>query len=297
MIDQQRIFMIERAPRRLLVTGAAGMLGRDLVETASASGFTVFAADRDTLNISDLNACVEAVAGFDAVLNAAASTRVDDAEEHESDAYLVNAAGAANLARAARAAGAVLVQYSTDYVFSGQSPSPWPESAPLEPINAYGRTKAAGEQLAREAHPEGTIILRTAWLYATHGSNFVRTMTRLYRERGTLTVVDDQYGQPTWTRDLAEQTARLLATGTRSGIFHGTNSGSTTWFGFARAIVENLGGDPADVHPTTSDAFPRPAQRPAYSVLGHDAWRTVGLEPMRPWREALDEAMAEGVTA
>lgn len=287
--------MTARPLRRLLIAGAGGMLGHDLVAAATNAGLDVTAADRQKLDITDGSACIDAAAGVDAVLNAAAWTRVDDAEAHEAEAHEINAIGARNLAIAARSAGAVLVQYSTDYVFSGDADAPWDELAPLEPLNAYGRTKASGEMMAREAHPEATIVVRTAWLYGEHGPNFVRTMSRLYREHGELTVVDDQHGQPTWTHDLAQQSMRLLAAGLRSGTFHGTNAGSATWHSFAQAIVENLGGDPASVHPTSSAAFPRPARRPSHSELSHGRWNTVGLSPMRPWREALDDAMAQGV--
>ena len=279
--------------RRYLITGAGGMLGRDL-QTALA-GRSVTALTRLELDITDPRACADAVAGQDVVLNAAAYTAVDAAETDEQQATLINATGAENLARAAAAAGAVLVQYSTDYVFAGDAAGPYPEDAPLAPVSAYGRSKAEGERRARAAHPEGTIVLRTAWLYGQHGPNFVRTMMRLYRENGTLTVVDDQHGQPTWTRDLAEQTVRMLDAGVRSGTLHGTNAGATTWHGFAQAIVENLGGDPTVVTPTNSAQFARPARRPANSVLGHDGWASLGLEPIRSWRAALDEAMAEGV--
>lgn len=278
---------------RYLITGASGMLGRDL-QTALV-GRDVTAHDRTALDITDLEACRAAVAGHDVVLNAAAYTAVDDAETHDEQAMLINATGAENLARACAEVGAVLVQYSTDYVFAGDGVGPYPEDAPLAPVSAYGRSKAEGERRARAAHPEGTIVLRTAWLYGEHGPNFVRTMMRLYREHGALTVVDDQHGQPTWTRDLAEQTVRMLDAGVRTGVLHGTNSGATTWHGFARAIVENLGGDASVVTPTDSARFVRPARRPANSVLGHDGWAHVGLSPMRPWREALDEAMNEGV--
>lgn len=279
--------------RRYLITGAGGMLGRDL-QTALADR-SITALTRLELDITDPVACADAVAGHDVVLNAAAYTAVDAAETDEQQAMLINATGAENLARASAAAGAVLVQYSTDYVFAGDAPGPYPEDAPLAPVSAYGRSKAEGERRARAAHPEGTIVLRTAWLYGEHGPNFVRTMMRLYREHGTLTVVDDQHGQPTWTRDLAEQTVRMLDTGARSGTLHGTNTGATTWHGFARAIVENLGGDPDTVKPTDSAQFARPARRPANSVLAHDGWARLGLAPMRPWRAALDDAMAEGV--
>lgn len=270
------------------------MLGRDLVDVARQHNIEVLALDRSALDVTDAIACLEAVAGMDVVLNAAAWTNVDAAEEHESEAFAINAQGAENLALAARAADAVLVQYSTDYVFSGEGNGPWPEAESVRPINAYGRTKAEGESRAMAAHPDGTIILRTAWLYGEFGSNFVSTMARLYREHGVLTVVDDQSGQPTWTRDLAEQTIKTLAAGARRGILHGTNSGSTTWWGFARAIVENLGGDPNLVHRTSSAAFSRPAKRPTNSVLGHDGWHEIGLTPLRHWRDALDEAMSTG---
>ena len=225
------------------------------------------------------------------MLNCAAYTAVDAAETDEQAAHLVNAVGAENLAAASRAAGAVLVQYSTDYVFDGAQAEPYDEDSPLAPVSAYGRTKADGERRARAAHPEGTIIVRTAWLYGEHGPNFVRTMMRLYREHGALTVVDDQHGQPTWTLDLAEQTFRMLDAGVRSATLHGTSSGATTWCGFARAIVENLGGDPKFVAPVSSAEYPRPAPRPSNSVLSHDGWKRVGVAAMRPWREALNEYM------
>lgn len=281
--------------QRYLVAGAGGMLGRDLVATLTAAGRAVSALDRAALDITDLDACRAAVAGHDVVLNAAAYTAVDAAETDEQRATLINATGAENLARACAEAGAVLVQYSTDYVFDGDGVGPYAEDAPIAPVSAYGRSKAEGERRARAAHPEGTIVLRTAWLYGEHGPNFVRTMMRLYRENGTLTVVDDQHGQPTWSLDLADQTLRMLDAGVRSGVLHGTNSGATSWHGFARAIVENLGGDPASVLPTDSAHFVRPARRPANSVLGHDGWARVGLAPMRPWRGALDDAMSRGV--
>lgn len=287
--------MNDPALGRMLITGAGGMLGTDLRVAAERAGYTVTARDRATLDITDAAACLDAVAGHDIVLNAAAYTRVDDAETHEPDAMAVNAVGAENLARASAAAGAVLVQYSTDYVFGGDATGPYAEDAPLNPASAYGRSKAEGERRARAAHPDGTIVVRTAWLYGEHGGNFVRTMVRLYREHGRLTVVNDQHGQPTFTRDLSAQTMRMLATGLRAGTLHGTASGATTWHGFACAIVENLGGDTATVEPTDSARFARPARRPTNSVLGHDGWARVGLEPMRPWRAALDEAMAEGM--
>lgn len=280
---------------RYLITGAGGMLGRDL-QTA-LGGRAVTAAARRELDIADADAAREAVRGHDVVINAAAYTKVDDAESHEDDALRVNALGAENLARAAAEEGAVLVQLSTDYVFDGGATSPYAEDAPLAPVSAYGRTKAEGERRALAAHPEGTIIVRTAWLYGQHGPNFAATMLALASQRDTLTVVDDQRGQPTWTHDLAEQIVRLLDSGARRGTVHGTSSGETTWFGFARAIFEEAGLDPERVQPTDSSTFVRPASRPAYSVLGHDAWAPLGLEPIRDWRSALADAWRSGAIA
>lgn len=277
---------------RFLITGASGMLGRDL-QTALA-GRPVTALSRPDLDITDPDAVADAVAGHEVVINTAAFTRVDDAESDEDAAFAANALGAENLARAAARAGAVLIQLSTDYVFAGTASNPYPEDAPLRPVSAYGRTKAEGERRARAAHPDGTIIMRTAWLYGAHGPNFPATMLALAEQRPTLSVVDDQRGQPTWTLDLAQQLVRLVDSGTRSGVFHGTSSGETSWFGFARAIFEEAGLDPSRVRPTDSASFSRPAPRPAFSVLGHEGWSTVGLEPIRPWREALGAAWAAG---
>ncbi|GAB3804744.1 dTDP-4-dehydrorhamnose reductase [Humibacter antri] len=273
---------------RYLITGASGMLGRDL--QAVLAGREVTALSRTDLDVTDRGAVVDAVSGHDVVFNASAYTKVDDAESHEDAAYAVNALGTENLALAGRATGAKLVTISTDYVFKGDASAPYSEDAARDPLNAYGRTKAVGEELALAAHPEGTYIVRTAWLYGEHGPNFPKTMLRLAATHDTLTVVDDQRGQPTWTCDLAEQLVRLADSNAPAGIYHGTASGETTWFGFAREAFEHAGLDPERLQPTTSGEFVRPAARPAYSVLGHDAWRAAGLPVMRDWREALAEA-------
>lgn len=278
-----------------LVTGAAGMLGHDL--RSALDGRRVTALGRAELDITDRAAVDAAVAGHDVVINCAAYTKVDDAETHESDAYAINATGTANLAAAAAVHGAKFVTISTDYVFDGNADSPYAEDRPRDPVNAYGRTKAAGEELALAAHPDGTFVVRTAWLYGAHGPNFAATMLRLTASKDSWAVVDDQVGQPTWTGDLAEQIVALVDSDAPAGIYHGTNSGQTSWFGFARAVLEFAGFDPERITPTDSSAFSRPAARPAYSVLGHDAWRAAGLEPMRDWRDALREAVASGAVA
>ena len=277
---------------RYLVVGAGGMLGTDL-QTA-LSGREVTALTRSRLDVTDASAVAAAVAGHGVVINASAYTKVDDAESHESDAFAVNAVGAGNLATAAAAAGAKLVQVSTDYVFDGAATTPYAESTPTAPVSAYGRSKAEGERLVLAAHPDGSYIVRTAWLYGENGGNFARTMLSLAASRPTVSVVDDQLGQPTWTLDLATQIVALLDNDAPAGVYHGTNSGSTSWFGFARAVFAESGLDPDRVLPTTSADFVRPAPRPAYSVLGHDAWTAADIAPMRPWREALAAAVAAG---
>ncbi|MEB0001351.1 dTDP-4-dehydrorhamnose reductase [Cryobacterium sp. 10I1] len=278
---------------RYLITGAAGMLGRDLQKALTGRDVTAF--DRGELDITDEAAVQAAVTGFDVVINAAAYTKVDDAETNEDAAYLLNAVGPRNLARAAKATGARLVQISTDYVFEGNAESPYQEDAPAAPISAYGRTKAAGEEFVLAENPGKTYIVRTAWLYGKNGPNFPKTMLKLAATHPTLNVVEDQVGQPTWTVDLATQIVALLDADAPAGIYHGTNSGVTSWFGFAQAVLEANGLEPARVHPTDGASFVRPAPRPAYSVLGHDAWTTAGLTPMRDWHDALTQAVAEGV--
>lgn len=280
---------------RYLITGASGMLGRDLQD--ALAGRDVTPLGRADLDVTDAAAVAAAVHGHDVVVNCAAYTKVDDAETHEDEAYAANATGPANLAAACAADGAKLVTISTDYVFDGNATSPYAEDRPRDPINAYGRTKAAGEELALARHPDGTYVVRTAWLYGAHGPNFARTMLALAESKDTWSVVDDQLGQPTWTADLAAQIVALLDAGAPAGIYHGTNSGEASWFDFARAVLEQNGFDPDRITPTDSSAFVRPAPRPSYSVLGHDAWRAAGLEPMRDWREALAAAAAAGVFA
>ena len=272
------------------------MLGQDLVAalTEPAGAREVTAVDRDVLDITDPDACDRAVAGHDIVVNVAAWTAVDDAETHEAQAFSVNALGAANLARACSGAGARMLQVSTDYVFAGDAASPYPEDASLAPRSAYGRTKAAGEWAVQSLCAQSWIV-RTAWLYGANGPNFVKTMARLAAEQETVSVVDDQRGQPTWTVDLARAIIRLVDARAPFGAYHGTSSGATTWFGFAQAIFVELGLDPDRVKPTTSDAFARTAARPANSVLGHDAWARASLEVLPDWRSALSEALPKVV--
>lgn len=278
---------------RYLIAGAAGMLGQDL-QTALA-GRDVTALSRAELDVTDRDAVAAAVAGHDVVINASAYTKVDDAETHEDTAYAINALGTENLAIAAAGAGARFVTVSTDYVFDGHATSPYAEDTPRDPINAYGRTKAAGEELALAAHPHGTYIVRTAWLYGAGGPNFARTMVKLAGTHETVSVVADQLGQPTWTGDLAARIVELVDSEAPAGVYHGTNSGQASWFEFAKAVFGAAGLNPDRVTPTDSATFVRPAPRPSYSVLGHEAWAAAGLPPLRSWQEALADAARHGV--
>jgi dTDP-4-dehydrorhamnose reductase len=287
----------------LLVTGANGQLGHDLLQ-AVRGGTDVFARGlaRKDLDVTDAFGVQDMVVGWSrivrsdnpdhrlVVVNATAYTAVDAAESDEETAYAVNAAGPALLATACAKVGARLIHVSTDYVFPGDADRPYDVDDEPGPKTAYGRTKLAGEQAVREILPDAAHIVRTAWVYGAHGQNFVKTMARLEKERETVSVVDDQRGSPTWSRDLAMALLALAGSDVPAGTLHATNRGETSWYGFTRAIFEELGADPDRVQPTTTDAFPRPAPRPAYSVLSSRSWDDAGLPPLPDWRAALAEA-------
>ncbi len=282
---------------RWLVTGSGGMLGLDLQVTLALAGVSeddVTGLTRADLDITDADAVRDAVRGHDVVVNCAAYTAVDEAESHEGQAFSVNAIGAANVADACRTSGARLVHLSTDYVFAGDATEPYAEDAPLSPLSAYGRSKAAGEWAVQARCPQAWIV-RTAWLYGAGGPNFVKTMARLADRHETLDVVADQTGQPTWTMDVAQAILRLVDVAAPFGVWHATNQGETTKYGLTQEIFRGLGLDPERVRPTTSDAFPLPAPRPAYSVLGHDAWRMARIAALPPWQESLAASLADVV--
>lgn len=273
-----------------LVIGSRGQLGLDLLSALGDRGWGI---DREEVDITDRLQVKDVIQALDpdVVVNCAAYTAVDAAETDEAAAEAVNGIGAANIAAACERRR--LIHISTDYVFDGRATSPYPEDALPAPANAYGRTKLHGEQAVLRLLPERGFVVRTAWLYGAGGDNFVKAMLQFERTRDTVSVVDDQLGQPTWTRDLASQIVALGDSVAPAGIYHGTNSGRTSWFGLARQIFELIGADPDRVQPTTTDHFPRPAARPAFSVLGHDGWIRVGLSPMRAWDQALRAALPE----
>ncbi|WEH33725.1 dTDP-4-dehydrorhamnose reductase [Streptomyces sp. AM 4-1-1] len=292
---------------RWLVTGAGGMLGRAMTARLAREGRAPVALDRRALDLTDPAAVGSALAAHRpaVVVNCAAWTAVDDAESREPDALRINGDGVRNLAAACAARGVVLLHVSTDYVFGGDATTPYPETAVPAPRTAYGRTKLAGERAVLDLLPTTGYVVRTAWLYGEGGANFVRTMIRLEATRDTLDVVDDQRGQPTWSADLAHRLAQLgcaaVAGLAPPGIYHGTSGGEGSWCDLARETFRLLGADPARVRATTGAALarasagtttaPRPAPRPAYSVLGHARWRAAGLDPIRDWRAALAQAL------
>jgi dTDP-4-dehydrorhamnose reductase len=289
-----------------LVTGLGGQLSTDFVDVARPLGQTVFCKGLtiDDLDITDPFAVKDTVAEWCrvvrsdsphhevVVLNAAAYTAVDKAEEDEETAYAVNAMAPALLAQACAANGAKLIHVSTDYVFPGDRVGGPPYDVDDEPgpVGAYGRTKLAGELAVRELLPDASWVVRTAWVYGVTGHNFVKTMARLERDKDTISVVADQHGSPTWSRDLAKALWALVREDAPPGTYHCTGGGATTWHGFAQAVFEELGADPARVQPITSDQYPVPAPRPPYSVLSPRAWEEAGLPQMPAWRDALREA-------
>jgi dTDP-4-dehydrorhamnose reductase len=275
-----------------LVTGAGGMLGRDVVNVLRGQAEDVTGLGHRDLDVTDEAAVLAALNRYrpGVVINCAAWTAVDAAEAAEDGALLVNGHGTANIAAACATTGSRLVHLSTDYVFAGDGRRPYAEDDRPAPRTAYGRTKLVGEQAVLGLLPRSGLVVRTAWLYGGTGPSFVHTMIRLAGGRQAVDVVDDQRGQPTWTVDVARQLTALATSGAPAGIYHATSSGETTWCGLAKEVFRLLGADAGRVRPTTSEAYPRPAPRPANSVLGHDRHALAGLEPIGDWREALHRA-------
>lgn len=274
---------------RLLVTGAGGMLGQDVLAAAATAGHDATGVTRGQLDVTDADAVQAFVAAgaYDAIVNCAAYTNVDGAETDEVRALAVNGVAAGHLARAATDTGAHLVHVSTDYVFDGTKETPYVESDPVGPRSAYGRTKLAGEDAIAGVSPEHAIV-RTAWLFGAGGPNFVATMLKLAQDRDEISVVTDQIGCPTWTGHLAPVLVEIAAR-RQGGVQHGAAAGACSWNAFAQAIFEEAVVD-CTVLPTTTAAFPRPAPRPAFSVLGTERADHIDLPS---WREGLQAHLAQ----
>lgn len=279
-----------------LITGGEGMLARAWRETAARRGLRFRAVGRRELDIADPDAVRAVIAAVrpGCVINCAAWANVDGAESDPAGAWRANAVGPGVLAAACRDAGVPVVHYGTDYVFNGDAPPgdvlrPWRIDDPTGPVNEYGRGKLAGEVAVREAAgPDGHLILRTSWLYAPWGKNFVRTITALARTKPELKVVNDQTGRPTSAEELADVTLRLLAKGAR-GTLHATDGGYCTWYEFA-CLLASATGSSCLVRPCTTAEFPRPARRPSWSVLDLAPTEAI-IGQVRQWRETLAEVL------
>jgi dTDP-4-dehydrorhamnose reductase len=278
--------------QRIVITGAGGQVGRFLADEARRRGFDVHAVTRSQFDITDASAAHEHICSGDVVINCAAFTNVDAAETEPAAAEAINAVGAGNVARACAKAGARLVHVSTDYVFSGDSRVPYEVGDPTGPLGVYGRTKLEGELAVRAALP-GAHIVRTSWVYTgADGSDFVAVMRRLAEGERTIDVVNDQTGSPTYAKDLANALLEVAAGDISAPILHVVNTGGASRFEQARAVFAGVGADPERVRPVGTDSVPRPARRPVYSVMSTTESVRAGLSPLRPWREAMAEALA-----
>ena len=283
-----------------LITGGSGQLGITVSQELDKIGIAFDAWSSKDLDITQSSNTSEAIEKLSpiVIINCAAWTDVDGAESHEIDASRVNSDGPENIAIAAKRCNSKLIHVSTDYVFSGDSQSPWQIADQIKPQSAYGRTKAQGESRVLATYSENSFIVRTAWLYSPWGKNFAKTITKLaLKGTGEIRVVDDQVGQPTSASDLAKQLVQLGLSTSPAGIYHGTNSGQASWYEFAQEIFKLAGADVGRITPVSSSEYPRPAKRPSYSVLSHDAWAYTSVKAMRDWRIALADAMPAIISA
>ncbi|MDQ0199066.1 dTDP-4-dehydrorhamnose reductase [Neobacillus ginsengisoli] len=277
---------------KVVVTGAKGQLGQDVVLELARKNHEAIGADREQLDVTNETSVQAFISDIkpDVILHCAAYTNVDAAEENEDAAYQVNALGTEYLAKAAKLVGAKMLYVSTDYVFDGTATDPYETDEATKPIGAYGRTKLAGEELLKK-NLEQFFIVRTSWVFGVYGQNFVKTMLRLGAERGEVGVVHDQVGSPTYTVDLARFMVELMET-EKYGIYHASNSGVCSWYEFAVEIFKQAGMK-VTVNPLTTEQFPRPAARPKYSVLSKKKIEEQGLSPLRDWKEALAAYLEE----
>ena len=284
---------------KILITGKDGQLGYELQKTLPVD-MECLACGKHELDITSPDNINSVVSSFspDIVVNTAAYTAVDKAEQEQASAFHVNADGVHNLITIIKPRRIKLIHISTDFVFSGNSSNPYTPTSPINPIGVYGKSKAAGEQFVLDEYPDNSLILRTSWLYSSHGHNFVKTMLKLMRERDSLNVVSDQTGSPTWARGLAEAIWSFCRQDSLSGIFHWSDDGETTWYEFAMAIQEEalkieLLEKSIPVRPIATADYPTPAQRPRYSVLDKSStWDIIGYRSPH-WRVSLRDALLE----
>jgi dTDP-4-dehydrorhamnose reductase len=275
-------------PMRWILFGAQGQLGRCLQDELDRQQIEYRAYGRGDVDITDATQVTQCIHSFQPsiVANLAAWTDVDGAESHHDEAFAINATGAENIALACESVGARLIHVSTDYVFDGSKRTPYLIGDITNPLGVYGASKLSGEKLVAAAHPSGTWIVRTAWLYSQYGKNFAKTILKRAMSGGSLSVVNDAWGQPTSAVDLAIQLILLAQACPPAGVFHATNAGDASWFDFATELTTYLDNPPV-ITSITSDTFPTVAVRPTYSVLEHACWTNIGVQPMQDWRTAL----------
>ena len=272
-----------------LILGGEGQLGLSLQLILSQANIPYRAVGRDSLDVCNRDACIQVLNELkpSVVVNCAAWTAVDLAEDHEEEAFNINCAGSRNVAIACRGINAVLVHISTDYVFSGVSDAPYETDSPTTPTSAYGRSKLCGELAVQDELPERSYIFRTAWLYSQFRGNFVKTMVRKALAHSPVRVVSDQLGQPTAATDLAQHIVYVVESKAPFGIFHGTNSGQASWYELTQEIYAFLNLDASLVTPVPTSEYPTQAVRPQYSVLSHSQTCNLGLDEMINWKSAL----------
>lgn len=278
---------------KVLVTGVKGQLGYDVVKECEKRGIEAIGVDVEEMDITDAAACERVIteAKADAVIHCAAYTAVDAAEDNEDLCRKVNAEGTRNIAEVCRKLDIKMMYFSTDYVFNGQGERPWEPDDPREPLNVYGQTKHEGE-LAVQELLEKYFIVRIAWVFGVNGKNFIKTMLRLGKERGAVSVVDDQIGSPTYTYDLARLVVDMIQTD-RYGIYHATNEGLCSWYEFACQIFKAAGMNQVKVTPVDSTAFPAKAKRPHNSRMDKSKLAENGFEPLPSWEDALERYLKE----
>lgn len=281
---------------KVLVTGSSGMLGHDLLEVLSLKGWDTFGLDHHNGDVTDLKGLRSVVKEFrpDTVVHCAAFTDVDGCEKDPDRAFKVNGLGTKNVAISCQEVDASMVYISTDYVFDGEKKDPYNELDNPNPINAYGRSKLLGEYYVQHLLNRFSII-RTSWLFGKNGKNFIGTLLNLFKKEDTLKIVDDQFGSPTFSKDLARRVGEVIEGG-GYGIYHITNTGSCSWYGFAAKIVELAGVQGKTVEPTDSETFKRPAKRPKNSILENRLLKVEGYGLLRPWEEALVAYLKENRT-
>jgi dTDP-4-dehydrorhamnose reductase len=279
-----------------LIVGSKGQLGLAMQNELSVQGVNFRALGRSDLDITNADKVLNFFEeiGPEVVINTAGWTDVDGAELNEDKARSVNSYGPRVIAESSRKIGAKHIHISSDYVFSGNSRIPWSEDSTLSPLGAYGRTKAEGEKLVQQVYPEGSYVVRTAWLYSPWRRNFVKSIARIaLSTNAPIEVVSDQVGQPTNAMQLATRIREMVELDVSPGIYHGTNSGEATWFELAQLVFDLCGEDPKRVVPIPSTQLVRSASRPSYSVLGHQNWRNQHMIPMPDWQDALVDGIQE----